>query len=446
MRANLDRTFVGVTLTLTATACGPRNASGGEEGFSDGYDQGESDTGPLEPEPEPPADLPKDGDGCQDALDILMIVDNSTSMGSAQRRAAQAIDTLLGPMEQHGIDWRFAVTNTSVYGHPAGSGPQGFSNGHFQFIPCNHQLENFSAGTDEGFIDVSEIACTDVCSYEQDTIYTEPTTTHLDDVAKPRKWIERIDGVSNLPAGIDPVLAARCIAPQGIDGSGFEQPLEAMWLGLDYARTPDNDETGFLRPDASLLIVIITDEADCSTADFGIFSPFGDKTFWPDPTDSLATGAICWNAGTSCSGAPPTYDDCAPADYAADGSPASPENAVMFSVSRYIGLLEQIEAEKQAVDPGADVAVTLIVGRGLDGEYHYTDVSDTDPQHMLDYGIGPGCSVPDPFIEGQIVDGIPPVRLRAVADALSTDSITSICEANFGPAFGNIYEQLFGAC
>ena len=94
-------TLITAGLLSLTVACGPGRV-GLDEGFSDGYEQddgqedffdeddevGDDDVG----EPEP--DLPKDGDGCQDALDILMIVDNSYSMGSAQRRAAQAINPI----------------------------------------------------------------------------------------------------------------------------------------------------------------------------------------------------------------------------------------------------------------------------------------------------------------------------------------------------------------
>src|SRR5262245_16782774 len=60
-----------------------------------------------------------------------------------------------------------------------------------------------------------------------------------------------------------------CMATLGVSGCGFEQHLEAMRLALDDH--PDN--AGFLRDDALLAIVIIADEDDCSPRDSALFDP-----------------------------------------------------------------------------------------------------------------------------------------------------------------------------
>ena len=72
-----------------------------------------------------------------------------------------------------------------------------------------------------------------------------------------RPWLERGD----------PSLAETfaCVAQVGTDGSGVEMPLEAMKLALS-ARIEDGSNGTFLRDDALLAIVILTDENDCSIA------------------------------------------------------------------------------------------------------------------------------------------------------------------------------------
>ena len=50
-----------------------------------------------------------------------------------------------------------------------------------------------------------------------------------------------------------------CIAAVGVDGCGYEQPLEAVRRALDGSN-PDN--AGFLRPAAHLAVVIVSDEDD----------------------------------------------------------------------------------------------------------------------------------------------------------------------------------------
>ena len=51
--------------------------------------------------------------------------------------------------------------------------------------------------------------------------------------------------------------------------SGFEQPLEAMYRAL---LDPEKLNQGFLREDAFLAVIIISDEDDCSTEDNRMFS------------------------------------------------------------------------------------------------------------------------------------------------------------------------------
>ena len=82
----------------------------------------------------------------------------------------------------------------------------------------------------------------------------------------------------------DPAVEAlSCIAPQGIDGCGFESPLEAMAQALNPDAAWNTAERPFLRPGGVLAIVILTDEVDCShnPAHDAIFTT--NKVFWHDP-------------------------------------------------------------------------------------------------------------------------------------------------------------------
>ncbi len=55
--------------------------------------------------------------------------------------------------------------------------------------------------------------------------------------------------------------AFSAIASVGATGCGFEQPLHAIQLALSPETTSN---TGFLRPDANLLVLMLSDEDDCS--------------------------------------------------------------------------------------------------------------------------------------------------------------------------------------
>jgi hypothetical protein len=70
-----------------------------------------------------------------------------------------------------------------------------------------------------------------------------------------RPWIERTDQ--------NPAMQFSCVAQVGTDGSGHEQPLNGAKLALTD-RITDGKNAGFLRDDALLAIVMLTDEDDQS--------------------------------------------------------------------------------------------------------------------------------------------------------------------------------------
>lgn len=145
----------------------------------------------------------------------------------------------------------------------------------------------------------------------------------------------------------------------------------------------------------------------------------------------------------ACTGDPSGYDDCHAVDLDENGQPTALEGAVLHPVSRYIGILAEIEANKRALDPGADVSVLIIGGLGTDGQLHYADVGDTDPEFQNSFGIGPGCEYDGP---GGLAQAVPPVRMREVGAALSSESLASICSPSYYDALAGVYSRLLGSC
>jgi hypothetical protein len=106
--------------------------------------------------------------------------------------------------------------------------------------------------------------------------------------------------------------AFQCIAKLGTDGCGYEQHLEAMRLALDGSR-PEN--AGFLRRDAYLAVVILADEDDCSARDHAMYDTAASEealgsTLGPPQF-------LCTEYGLLCDGAPPeragrSYTSCEP--------------------------------------------------------------------------------------------------------------------------------------
>jgi len=86
-----------------------------------------------------------------------------------------------------------------------------------------------------------------------------------------------------------------CMAALGTNGCGFEQPFEAARRALDGSH-PEND--GFLRDEAMLLVVVLTDEDDCSARDTMLFDPSQNSV--NDPLGPFASYR-CFDFGVVCS-------------------------------------------------------------------------------------------------------------------------------------------------
>jgi hypothetical protein len=163
-----------------------------------------------------------------------------------------------------------------------------------------------------------------------------------------------LTGASN---HIDRVKAAfGCIAPVGIAGCGFEQTLAAARRALDPALEVNK---GFLRGDAVLAVVFITDEDDCSGGG-EIFDPsqqgLGDLL---GPLNSFR----CFEFGVTCEvngRAPGPRTDCKPKSKLA----AAPS---LYPVEDYVDFFRALKPPGHVVF-GAIVGPTSPVVVGLVGK------------------------------------------------------------------------------
>ncbi len=227
-----------------------------------------------------------------------------------------------------------------------------------------------------------------------------------------------IDGhgqrIKNYTGELAPLFA--CMVQLGTDGCGFEMPLEAAYRALQPGKNP-----GFLRPDAYLLVVFITDEDDCSTAAGSMFG---------DPTAGLAsplgprTSYRCFEFGVTC--------DDGPADPRAFGTRtgcrANPQSPYLYELDRYVDFLKGLKE-----DPSM-VIVAGVVGK--DDERH-TVVVGPDPAHPAYPRVEPSCFQAD---SGDPDDGaVPPVRLAEFLRSFpNRNTVTSICSATFQDALQNV--------
>jgi hypothetical protein len=382
-------------------------------------------------------------------VDILFVIDNSGSMAEEQALLSANFKSFIDVLERPDVkaNYRIGITTTDS-GNPRcpNSTPEG---GRIGLSSCVDRAANqeFSY-LDKDF----SYACSDYCTKDDSQITIKPTLVGDDPTPAVRPWLESNEGVTNVE-GVDSMVEAfQCFGPQGVSGCGFESHLESMYKALAASSDPKSSNYGFLRDNAILSVVVISDETDCS------FNPdtkeifTSNKVFWDDPVNDVApTSAMCWNAGVMCTGDGATYSECHAENYDIAGKPgAADADAVLQPISKYINFLQGIEdAKRDAVGDDAEVLVSLIAGvpRGYETEggpglvYQNAD----DPEFQSNFGIGPGCVLPsgDPDVPDQTA--ITPVREREFAEAFEVGdsrNLYSICQTDYTGALKSIADKL----
>ena len=117
-------------------------------------------------------------------------------------------------------------------------------------------------------------------------------------------FLSNVNGQANYDTTMGIPAVFSCIASLGDHGCGFEHQLQSVVraLNADGQGLPSKN-AGFLRPGARLLIVLVTNEDDCSaTPTTGLFSPTSRNV--ADPLGPLQSYR-CNEFGHLCKGAPP---------------------------------------------------------------------------------------------------------------------------------------------
>jgi hypothetical protein len=264
---------------------GDRTGPGGSQGNSSepGSSSGEP-PGSDPPVTGDPIDLPstvcnsRDADPVIENVDVLFIVDDSGSMTEEQAALREQLPRLVEGLALGDRD-----------GDGMSDGP-GITSLHLGVV-----------SSDMGLVGISGI---DKCSGLGDDgiMNNVPGPDVMGCQPSYPRFITHQEGVS------DPETTANdlaCISALGTDGCGFEQQLEsglkALWPSVDHDPSTgqviqnritflgdpqgfgmlghgDTENNGFLRNDAAqgpslLVIVLVTDEEDCSSADTSHFTP-----------------------------------------------------------------------------------------------------------------------------------------------------------------------------
>jgi hypothetical protein len=231
------------------------------------------------------------------------------------------------------------------------------------------------------------------------------------DASKGRYLVSQDNGASNNFAGdISDVFA--CMATLGTNGCGFEHQLQSVRMALSGFVA---DNSGFLRSDAHLAVVYITDEDDCSA-----------------PSTSMMFGGIiggqdaslrCSLAGHVCNGqAPPAAVYSTPL---ANCSAAPDGGGQLIPVQTFVDEMKLLRTQS--------VSVSVIGGWPADvnsASYAigYDSTSDT-----------PDLLTSLPICESANGKAVVELRMKQFVDAFgAAGKILSICQDDFSDAMAQI--------
>lgn len=387
-------------------------------------------------------------DGCM--LDVVVVVDNSAAMAGAQRTLALSMIQLDQQLRALEADVQVMFTTTDMGNQfCAPFKAEGYTPamGSPVTTACTDRIQDF-VGLGADAPNEAE-ACTTVCP--------EPLAPNLDLFVAfnaevhnlPQEGSVDLDGDGELETATAQALA--CMAPMGINGCGFESPLEAMLQALNPEATWNQGPRPFVRDGAALGIVILSNELDCSVRTPAMMS--NTDLYEIDPaTDAPAlSSAVCWNAGVDCVDQGGGVYDCQPND-ADDLQPIERYNAYLDYLSQtqqkpvfMLGLLgvPSVTAHNREppFEPVAGGRYDLVVRDWTEDDVLPEDVdagvSAADLQ--FNYGIGPGCSRPE---STSVAHALPPIRALEVCshvdgqvdedgNPLTTCCVESICDDDY---------------
>ena len=304
-------------------------------------------------------------------IDILFVIDNSNSMAAEQDSLATNFDRFINVLNT--IEGGLPNVHIGVVSTDVGAGPYGISR-------CTGNGDNGLLLDGGGN-----------CSLSDNWI----ENIGLDDDSRQTNYTNTLTETFS------------CIARIGDQGCGFEQPLESMRRALNGS-VAQND--GFLRPDAKLAVIIITDEDDCSVEDVSLF----DTSAALDTADSdlgFLESFRCFEFGVQCDPDSPRSlgprQDCVPRT----------NSPYLHDVSEYVNFLRTLKS-----DPG-DILVAGIIGNPVGVE---VDLKDDKP-HLKE-----SC-------ESESGKAAPAIRLNAFLDSFpNRNTTTTICDADLSDALTQI--------
>jgi hypothetical protein len=401
------------------------------------------------------------------AIDILFMVDNSPSMDPKQTALATSFSQMISVLETlpGGLpDLHIGVASSSMgAGNGAMGGACGSGIGDMGLLwgnDPNNMIASVADGTPYA-TDPNHPLIASGCG-----LY--PGQRWIEDIQLPAPGTgrQRNYDATNLP--LQDVFF--CLATAvGVRGCGQEHQLQATRVAL-IPQTFNQENTGFVRPNAYLAIVLVTDEDDCSATNINeqnddMFNMYTKR----DPNDT--TSLRCAARGHLCGGQPiPDFDHVAGytgtapfthafSDCSAKSQLTAPDYVYMPLIDVQ-AMVDSVKSVKEDMWPQR-ILVSGIIGWPPDpndtslpstvqvsDQYRIDrDATSLPPgqQNLWDYM--PICWDPaQKSADGNIYKAYGGLRLKQFIDAFGTHGQTfSICNSNFANAMqqiGNAIVQL----
>jgi hypothetical protein len=339
-------------------------------------------------------------------VDILFLIDDSDSMGEEQQSLTENFPRFIEKLTgiQGGLpNVHIGVISSNVGAHPniPGCRPEDSDEGRLQFA----------------FVNQDDPRCTDNSlsldgKFIRDVVINEETGERQRNYLGPGTDAENLSGVFS------------CMAKLGVGGCGFEGQLESIKQALT---NPEND--GFLRPNAFLAIIIISDEDDCSAFEQDMFDPtITGKDSALGPLDSFR----CFEFGVQCNPddprTPGEKTECVPRK----DSPYMPD------VQSYVDFIKDLKG-----DP-SKIIVAGIVGYDEMNPDELLEVEIVEKERVGEvYSLVPACQVlaaDGVSIESRATNG---VRLRSFLEQFpGRNTIQTICQRDLSGALDLIGDLL----
>jgi len=355
-------------------------------------------------------------------VDILFMIDDSPSMSPKQNELKARFPELIKILDDFGKG-NPAWYHIGVVTSDLGAGPFNLGSGQCHPGGKGGKLQAVGAGADASCM---------------------PPTRGLNFIDY-NQLMPDANGVpdSNLPPGQSLATTFQCMASVGDKGCGFEHQLEAVYTALHTKPAENHD---FLRPEALLVVVWVTDEDDCS-----IDAMNGQDLF--DPSKTMQYGALlsyrCTQYGIVCKN--PATGNMEQLPYGdsmgtwTNCTSEAPPNGHLADINKYINFFKAPSAMGGVkVDPNDVILVGIDASAsgGVSSLLANPNPSPPGPYVPCPGPISGTCGV---VLQHSCISptntqffGDPAVRLNQVIGSVKNQQLTSICDTSYQSALQSL--------